>query len=171
MKLANMRFKGVSWYHNPRELSFTCDKYISEKGSPGGGSYIQSTGRKNLRIKGKGELFGEDCLEQFQRLFELFREGGSGILSIAKLSPVYAVFESLKITAAPKPDLLEYEFVFREVMEKKHADKPVVYALADGECLWDVSYKFKVAIETLLELNPEFRRPDEVIAGKAVRLC
>ena len=118
MKLANMRFKGVSWHHNPRELSFTCDKYISEKGSPGGGSYIQSTGRKNLRIKGKGELFGEDCLEQFQRLFELFREGGSGILSIAKLSPVYAVFESLKITAAPKPDLLEYEFVFREVMEK-----------------------------------------------------
>ncbi|HCA04677.1 MAG TPA: hypothetical protein DEO32_02135 [Ruminococcaceae bacterium] len=171
MKLAKMRFKGVAWLHNPRELSFDCEKYISENGSHTGRSYIQSTGRKNMIIRGKGELFGDDCLEQFRRLFELFREGGSGILSIAGLSPVHAVFESLTITALPKPDLLEYEFVFREVMEKKHSLSPVSYVLGEGECLWDVSYIFGVAIEDLLELNPSFKRPDEVIAGKAVKLC
>lgn len=171
MKLATMRFKGVSWRHNPRELSFTCEKYINEKGSPHGTSYVCGNGRKNLRIRGRGELFGADCHKQFAKLFDLFRGGGSGILSIAKLSPVFAEFESLKITAEPKPDLLEYEFVFREVMDKKHADKPVVCVLEDGECLWDISYKYGTAIEDLLELNPEFKRPDETFSGKTVKLC
>lgn len=171
MKLAKIRFKGKTWLHNPRELIFGCEKYVSENGSPLGCSYIQTTGRRNMIIKGKGELFGEDCLEQFSQLYELFRRGGSGVLSISKLSPVHAVFESLKITAEPKPDLLEYEFVFREVMENKHSDKLVWYTLSDGECLWDVSYRFGAAIEDLLELNPDFKRPDQTLEGKAVRLC
>lgn len=46
MKLVPMRFKGVQWHHNPREISFECDKIINELQSPYGSSYIQNTGRK-----------------------------------------------------------------------------------------------------------------------------
>lgn len=171
MNLASMRFKGVKWRHNPRELSFVCDRYISESGMPSGGSLVQTTGRKGLRVKGKGTLFGDDCMEQFERLYSLFTEGGCGILSIARLSPIYAAFESLKITGKPKPDMLDYEFVFREYQDKTSSPKPVTAKPWEGECLWDISYRFGVPVETLLELNPSVMRPDLPLGTEAVILC
>ena len=30
MKLVPMRFKGVQWHHNPKELVFECDKTVKE---------------------------------------------------------------------------------------------------------------------------------------------
>lgn len=171
MKLVPMRFKGVEWHHNPAELSFECDKQVNELKSPNGGSYIQNTERRNMLVKGKGQLFGEDCLEQFDRLFRLFRQGGSGVLAIDRLEPVFAVFESLKISGEPKPDVLEYEFVFREVMEKKQRSKPSIYAVKEGESLWDVSYTTDIGIDALVLLNPEIKRPDALTEGFEVRLC
>lgn len=171
MKLVPMRFKGVQWHHNPKEIVFECDKSVKELNSPNGTSYIQNMGRKNMIISGTGELYGTDCLEQFDRLLSLFRQGGQGVLAIPKINPVYAVFESLKIKGEPKPDVLEYSFVFREVMEKKQKDKTEVYTAEEGECLWDISYKFEVPIDTLVRLNPSIKRPDISLDGRVVKLC
>ena len=171
MKLVPMRFKGVQWHHNPKEIVFECDKSVKELSSPNGTSYIQNMGRKNMIISGTGELYGNDCLEQFDRLLSLFRQGGQGVLAIPKITPVYAVFESLKIKGEPKPDVLEYSFVFREVMDKKQQDKTENYTAKEGECMWDISYKFKVPIDTLVRLNPSVKRPDIVLDGRVIRLC
>ena len=56
MKLVPMRFKGVQWHHNPKELVFECDKTVKELNSPNGTSYIQNMGIKNMIISGTGEL-------------------------------------------------------------------------------------------------------------------
>ena len=56
-------------------------------------------------------------------------------------------------------------------MEKKKQDKIDVYTVENGECLWDVSYKFGVPIDTLVKLNPSVKRPDIPLDGKAVKLC
>lgn len=171
MKLVPMRFKGVQWHHNPKEIVFECDKSVKELNSPNGTSYIQNMGRKNMIISGTGELYGNDCLEQFDRLLSLFRQGGQGVLAIPKITPIYAVFESLKIKGEPKPDVLEYSFVFREVMEKKQQDKAQTYTAGEGECLWDISYKFDVPIDTLVRLNSDVKRPDISLEGRVIRLC
>ncbi|MGN0501894.1 MAG: LysM peptidoglycan-binding domain-containing protein [Ruminococcus sp.] len=171
MKLVPMRFKGVQWHHNPKEIVFECDKSVKELNSPNGTSYIQNMGRKNMIISGTGELYGNDCLEQFDRLLSLFRQGGQGVLAIPKITPVYAVFESLKIKGEPKPDVLEYSFVFREVMEEKQQDKAQDYTAEEGECLWDISYKFGVPIDTLVRLNSGVKRPDIALGGRVIRLC
>lgn len=171
MKLVPMRFKGFEWHHNPAEISFECGKQVNELKSPNGGAYIQNMERKNMVIKGKGQLFGEDCLEQFDKLFRLFRQGGAGVLAIDKIEPVFAIFERLKILGKPKPDILDYEFVFREVMEKKQESKPSVYVVGENESLWDVAYITGTEIDSLVSLNPEIKRPDEVEMGFEVRLC
>lgn len=171
MKLVPMRFKGFEWRHNPAEISFECAKKVNELKSPNGGAYIQNMERNNMVVKGKGQLFGEDCLEQLDRLFRLFRQGGAGVLSIDKIEPLFAVFESLKILGRPKPDLLEYEFVFREVMEKKQKSKLELYTVGENENLWDVSYITGIGIDALVRLNPEIKRPDEIISDFEVRLC
>ena len=171
MNLVPMRFKGVEWHHNPREIAFSCAKSLSEHQAPFGKAYIQNTGRKNLVIEGEGELFGADCDEQFRRLLRLFREGGSGVLAIPKLGTLHAVFEKLSVKGYPKPDVLCYRFVFREVMEKTRDDAPDRYVCGEGETLWDVSYRFGAVIDRLVALNPDVKRPDEDLSGREVRLC
>lgn len=171
MKLVPMRFKGVQWHHNPRELSFECDKTINELQSPYGKSYIQNAGRKNMKIKGTGELYGSDCLDQFDKLLELFKQGGQGVLAIPHITPIFAVFESIKIVGSPKPEVLTYSFVFREVMESKRGQNLVSCVTQNGENLWDISYKYGISIDTLVSLNTQIKRPDVVDDGSVVRLC
>lgn len=171
MKLVAMRFKGVEWHHNPSEITFECDKEISELKSPYGKSYIQNMGRHNLKIKGTGELYGSDCIKQFESLLKLFKQGGEGVLSIPQMSPIYAEFESLKIIGEPRLDALTYSFVFREVMEKQKSCPKAVCITKEGENLWDISYRYGVGIDTLTALNPHIKRPDIVEDGSVVRLC
>lgn len=170
MKLVPMRFKGFSWHHNPREITFECGRKVNEHKSPYGKAYIQDTGRKNMVVKGVGELYGTDCMEQFDRLLQLFKSGGQGVLAIPKLTPIYAVFESIKIMGEPKPDVLTYSFVFREVMERKTDVKPFSY-IAKNETLWDISHKFDVSIDELVALNIHIKRPDIVLDGSVIKLC
>ena len=122
-------------------------------------------------IKGTGELYGEDCMEQFERLFELFRRGGAGVLAIENTEPVFAVFESVKILGAPKENVLTYGFVFREVMEEKESGKNTFHTARGGENLWDISYKYNIVIDELVRLNPQIKRPDIVDEGEVIRLC
>ena len=171
MNLVPMRFKGVEWHHNPREISFSCEQSVNEFQAPYGKSYIQNTGRKCTVVRGEGELYGDDCAEQFARLFALMKSGGCGVLAIPKLGTMTAVFESLSIKGYPKPDVLTYRFVFREVMENNREDKPTAYLCGNGETLWDVSYRFGIVIDRLIALNPFVRRPDDVLEGKEVALC
>jgi hypothetical protein len=166
-----MRFKGVQWHHNPREIAFECEKHINELHAPFGRSYVQDTGRRNRLIKGEGELYGADCREQFARLYELFRSGGSGVLAIPKLGTVYAVFERLTLKGMPKSDVLTYGFLFREVMEREKQDKRTVCTAQPGDTLWEISYRYGVGIDALVALNPQIKRPDEPLDGKEVALC
>ena len=170
MKLVPMRFKGFSWHHNPREITFECGRKVNEHKSPFGKAYIQDTGRNNMIVKGVGELYGTDCMEQFNSLLQLFKSGGQGVLAIPKLTPIYAIFESIKILGEPKPDVLTYSFVFREAMETKTDVKPLSY-IAENETLWDISHRFNISIDELVALNIHIKRPDIVLDGSVIKLC
>lgn len=171
MKLAPMRFMGVEWHHNPREISVSCEKRVNELHAPFGTAFVQNTGRRNRVIRGEGELYGADCARQFAQLYALFQSGGCGVLALPELGALYAVFEELKLLGTPKEDVLSYGFVFREVMELSPAERARRYAAAAGETLWDVSYRFDVVIDRLVALNPWVKRPDEDLAGREVALC
>jgi len=67
--------------------------------------------------------------------------------------------------------VLTYRFVFREMMELAEEQKQTSYTPAQGETLWDVSYRFSVVIDRLVALNPWVRRPDEPLGGREVALC
>ena len=70
------------------------------------------------------------------------------------------MFEKLEIKGEPKPNVLEYSFVFREVMEKKQ--KTVITYLTVkrtnpvGHCI-----QTGVKIDELVRLNPDVKFPDE----------
>ncbi len=171
MKLVPMRFCGFQWRHNPKEISFECSNRINENNALGGQAYIQNNGRKNMIIKGSGELYGTDCLKQFDSLLALFKQGRTGVLAIDGLSSFYAVFEEIKFLCRPKPDVIEYSFVFREASEKTVRTPQKTYTAQAGECLWDISYKYGISIDKLVKLNPEVKRPDLDLGMTEVVLC
>ena len=171
MKLIPMRFMGYEWHHNPREIKFECAKKVSESLVHESTAQIQETGRKNMIISGVGELYGADCQSQFEALLELFKKKGVGVLAIENLEPVFAVFENISLIGTPREDVLTYGFVFREVMEEKENIKPDCHIAAEGEDLWDISYRYGIVIDELVRLNPQIKRPDIVAQGEVIRLC
>ena len=156
---------------NPQNISFECDRSVAEMKSPFGESSVQDMGRKNMKISGSGQLYGEDCAEQFERLFEVFRNSGKEVLSVPNLPSIYAVFEKLEIKGEPKPNVLEYSFVFREVMEKKQKTVITYFDCENGQTLWDIAYKTGVKIDELVRLNPDVKFPDENLGTRRVKLC
>lgn len=172
MTLVPMRFKNYEWRYNPEKISFECEKNIHELNSPESTAYVQNLGRKNRLIKGSGQLCGEDCHEQFARLWDLFKEGGAGVLALPYIKPIYAEFESLAVLGEPVPDMLTYSFVFREAMEYEKDFVVSEYITSQGDTLWNISYESKTAIEKLLSLNPWVKQADEALKkGKVIKLC
>ena len=81
------------------------------------------------------------------------------------------MFEKLEIKGEPKPNVLEYSFVFREVMEKKQKTVITYFDCENGQTLWDIAYKTGVKIDELVRLNHDVKFPDENLGTRRVKLC
>lgn len=173
MSNSMMRFKGYSLEHNPETLKISSDKNIARQSVIQGKSVVRETGANGRVITGEGKIYGENCIYKFLKLFKLKEEGGSGILSIPDTKPFYAFFSSLEFAADPTPELITYKFVFREDCSKPDTLLSVekYYVTDSGEDLWDVSYRFKIPAETLLSLNPDIKRADEIAEGTRLKIC
>ena len=168
-----IRFKGFELEHNPETLQITSQKNISLQSVVGAKSVISETGDNSRVISGEGKIYGENCIYKYIRLFKLKEEIGSGILSLPNIKPFYAYFSTLEFSADPTPELITYKFVFREDSSKQ---KDIVipekyYNAQSGEDLWDISHKFNVPVETLVSLNPDIKRVNEIEEGRTVKIC
>ena len=168
-----IRFKGYTFEHNPRTLLITSQKNISRQSVLGAKSTVRETGDNCRVITGEGTIHGDNCIYKFMKLFQLKEQSGSGILSLPNIKPFYAYFSSLEFSADPTPKLITYKFVFKEDSLKQgpSASPEKFYYTQEGEDLWDISYKFNVPVETLVELNPELNSVNEIEQGTKVRIC
>lgn len=172
MRPVPMRFMGYTWHHNPKELSVICDKTVVKFSVPYFREMLQSFSNKLITVKGVGELYGEDCLEQYKKLNSIFEKGGTGILCLPSLSPMYACFESLKMLADDKPGVITYEFTFTQTKDREPLTKVKKTVVADGtKTLWDIAYENSVDIESLVELNPHIMFIGDIKAGEVVKIC
>lgn len=172
MRPCRMRYRGYVWRHNPYKLSFFDEKSTAEILPPFSSSDIRVFSEKPCVIKGEGELFGEDCVEQYNRLKALFYEHDEGILSIEDAGSFYVAFVDLSMLSEPKDNILSYAFTFRQ---KKCDRIPVSeerYDIAgEDETLWDIAFRCHKTVEEIIALNPQIRFFDELSEGEKVRVC
>lgn len=173
MKNVPMRFCGYTFHHNPATLKIESAGNIRELTSPCCEPQSAHLGNRLRRIIGEGELYGADCIAQFERLQKLHDDEREGLLSLPKMPAVHAYLKELKMTAQPKEDVLGYRFVFIEAQpaEKDNGIPDYYDTLVIGESLWDISYRYRVTIDTLVRLNPQIRYIDALKEGERVRLC
>ena len=173
MKLAPMRFGGVSMRHNPEKLSITGKNRLQEYLSPCCEADSQVLGRELCRISGEGVLFGADCIEQYQTLENLQRDHTRSKLVLPRMQPMYAYLRELSLSADPQDDVLRYRFVFCETRSPRKMTQGEQYyvTVSQGESLWDIAYAFDRSVEGLAELNPQIPLIGEISEGERVRIC
>lgn len=172
MTSALIRYKGFTWHHNPKVLKIQNAKKTLELTYPYDFATTSEMFRQGCVIKGEGELYGEDCIEQFNKLNELFAEKGEGVLSVGGLPSVVAIFKKLELLCEAKENVISYSFEFEENSTKEKSLYKTPYHIAvSGETLWHISNTYNVPVETLAKLNPIYKRPDSVKVGDKVILC
>ena len=173
MKNVAMRFCGVSFHHNPATLKIENAGNIREILSPCREAQSVHLGNRLRRISGEGELYGADCIAQYERLQALFDSGEKGVLSLPHMPAIYACLKELRMTAEPKENVLAYRFVFWETEPPAKDDHVREYyeTVVPGESLWDIGCICRVPIDVLVGLNPQIKYIDALEKGERVRLC
>ncbi len=174
MNLESMSYKGYTWKYNPKRLEITQERNVKEHTLPFVGNSYQDFGNKKRIVKGVGEFFGEDCVQQYNELKSIFNEGGSGYLSIPSINSFLAIFYSLDLVRKNEPNVIEYSFEFWEEIPENAAasllENVKYHSVSAGETMWTIAYKYGISISKLRELNPDIRRPEDLSKIESVRI-
>lgn len=169
-----MKYKNYEWPNNPKNITVEQEKNLKEINIPFVGSCLQEFGDEKRVAKGEGEFFGENAIGNFNELYSVYRDHGSGILDIPGVSAFNATFKSLKMIYDPTPNYVAYRFEFWEDGIGKAggsiSEAPDFHIVAEGETLFDIANTYKTTVGDLMKLNPEIKRPDELIVGSRVML-
>lgn len=167
-----MSYKDFIFPVNPHLIKISHRRKASNQKLPYGKSAVSDLGICSRIISGEGEFCGENCIRDFMSLKAVMDRGGGGMLYIPSQSPVYAVFESLELTAGDTSGVIGYSFRFVESFENESEDTDYVISGNGSSSLWDIAYEYGADINALVRLNPHIRRPDIAVeARKQVRLC
>lgn len=170
---AAMRFGGISLSHNPKTLKIVRNKKINSVGLVSGLNKLSNVCEGVSKVSGTGEIYGDDCFLLYDKLLRMCLKNKAEILAVPELGAFRAVLEDISVTAEPRENFLSVAFTFRAVNSGREPEKIMprqFYTAADGESLWDVSYKFGVTVERLAELNPHIRKILEMKEGEKVRI-
>lgn len=173
MNLNVMKFKSYIWPHNPSTIDISVKRDLKEIMIPFRGSIVQDYGREKRIVSGTGQFFGEDCIKQFESLFLVFKQGGSGYLSLPEMDSFLAIFKELELTESSLPNVLNYNFEFWEDLTPDTKNvylQSNYYTVLDGDTLWSIASKFDISIEELLSLNANIKSPNQLTIGERVKL-
>lgn len=157
MNLMTMSFKGLRWKVNPTALSVEYGQNIRETLLPFAGSRLTDLGQRKRRVLGQGYFAGSDCMQQWRRLEELFREGGPGSLQLPGMEPMRAALSELKLLGEEGEGLIKYSFAFTEVWAGERYRGQGTHKAAAGESLWDYAGRYGWDMEELRAANTHIR--------------
>ena len=172
MNFQPMRFKEYQWPHNPETIIVEQERELKQLTVPFSGITWQDYGCSGRVVTGEGEFFGPGCAEEYAGLEKVMAQDGPGLLVLPNLPPFSARFVSLRLTGKSEPQLLHYQFVFREETTQATASNPEapggIYLAQEGENLWDIAALYATSVELLLEWNPSIQWPNWLTQGQEV---
>ena len=172
MNEAIMRFGGICLSHNPSQLKIRRKKALTSRGLLSGEERWETVEGEPDVVSGTGELFGESCREDFEKLEALCKSSSPAPLSLPYFGAFKAVLSELTLAAEPKEDHITVSFTFHACGGSSHP--PISSApfcrTSFGESLWDVAYRTDTDVHDLIALNPQIRNITELTGEERVRL-
>ncbi|MBC8610051.1 Uncharacterised protein [uncultured Ruminococcus sp.] len=173
------QFKDYTFAVNPGQFQISRGKILKAFQPPmiTGTVYpravIQPIGVEPILVTGRGELIGENVMEEYTRLYQVFIQEESGLLYLPNLAPFYAYFQKLEMTGKAGPNILSYEFSFLEDCGKNQTElsaQEPFYISRSGDTLCLISVKTGKTVEELLLSNPALQVSGELSEGTMVWL-
>ena len=168
-----LRFGGITMRHNPKTLKISRKKKISSVGLVGGLNKLDNVRDDVSKISGTAELYGDDCFVTYDKLLRMCFKNQAAVLAVPGLGAFEAAPEEIGVLAESRDKFLSVSFVFRAVGEGREAAKITSEQFIKPgrrDNLWDISYRYSVPIERLVELNPDIRKIMSLDVNKEVRL-
>lgn len=109
-----MRFRGYQLKYNPSYLKISGAIDVVKYRLPFGKIYMKNKAKQPYIIQGKGVIFEEDYIQEFNKLKAIFEENISGKLVLPTGQTLDAYFKDLQIIGKGGQNLLEYSFEFIE---------------------------------------------------------
>lgn len=172
-KFVKLMFGNVRFLQNPEKLT------VSRGVKTETFTYLDSftklfvTESEPCVVRGEGVILGGGADAEFLKIYSLFEDGKPQSLLIFGCPPMRAVISSLKRLTSPGNGFIQYEITFSEVPERGSATNLECRNFAvigKNETLWDISVRYEVSVEKLMELNLEIASPWRVTEGGRVRL-
>lgn len=173
MTLSNMKFGDYIWPHNPESINISSSRNIKDLTLPFSGYVFQDYGRDKRVVNGKGEFFGEDCVDQFEKLFFVYNEGKQNMLYVPGIAQFNALFKNLEITCETIPNLIIYKFEFWETFDfysENNSNLKRYHIVEEGENLYYISEMYGISLTNIFKLNPSIRNLNNLEIGRKVIL-
>lgn len=190
MILSPMRFKNFVWPHNPRVYSIAFERKMAVHKIPFGRYRLQSLGQTRRVLKGQGEFAGEGAYDTFKALASVFYEETPGVLVHPVWMTTTAWFAALELRQEPRRDYVAYSFEFWEAVNGDGTGTLSVrtggdgdaggdagkgaqgqwHTVVKGDTLWGLAQRYGVALNQIVELNPDIRNPNLIYVGQKVRI-
>lgn len=168
MSLMSMSFGDFTWEINPTELTVEYENTLVERILPFYGTNVENIGRKSRTVKGVGYFVGEDALEKFDLLEEVFFGGENAVLTLPNKMPFVAVFKSLGMVGVTQENVVKYTFTFVEVQGDEKNFVPAMVTAKEGESLLKYANMYAVPIETMVEKNRHIRYINWLDEGEVI---
>lgn len=110
--LTNLKFGDYTFRNNPRKLFMSYTQNTSTVSCLGFGSAIQNVGSALAVVDVEGELFGQDALQQFESLRQIFAMGKSAVLAGAGIEPIMAILSTLTLLGQGGSDVISFSARF-----------------------------------------------------------
>lgn len=172
VEYGTIRFFGHTLHHNPHTLKISDSGYVKENIIPYKNSVLVNTGAKGMIIKGDGVFYGENPLQQYLQLREIYKKSKIGVLSIGGIGSMYAYLSDLQMKCEAVDNCIDYSFQFIKCDDliEENSTAPSEYILNDGEDLWDVSLKLNIDIDKLMGLNLNIVSPVDISKGTIIKI-
>lgn len=190
MLLTSMRYKSYTWPHNPRVYSIAFERKMAVHKIPFGRYRLQSLGQTRRVLKGQGEFAGEGAYDTFKALACVFYEETPGVLVHPVWMTTTAWFAALELRQEPRRDYVAYSFEFWEAVNGDGTGTLSVrtggdgdaggdagkgaqgqwHTVVKGDTLWGLAQRYGVALNQIVELNPDIRNPNLIYVGQKVRI-
>ena len=154
---------------------------------------LQDLGCSYRVLRGEGVFAGEGAYQQFQKLAEVFRDSGPGLLVHPVWQAERAWFVSLTVKEEPLPDYVRYSFAFWEdwsgydggltevdvgnsqtsgggTAGSAGREYSAVYTVKKGDTLWGIAGRYGVPLTTLIAANPQIKNPNLIYPGDRVNI-
>ena len=191
MKLSPMKYKNYTWPHNPRFYEITYERNLVRHKVPFGAYTLQSIGRSNRVLRGRGEFAGAGAYDEFKRLATVFYDDVPGLLIHPVWQASNAYFTKLGLEMEPRENYVSYYFEFWEcfddyekgtrllepepraqaqIQAAPEEDEEAWYSAIYGDTMWGIAIKHGLTLEELLALNPQVKNPNILYIGDRLKV-